>query len=366
MKNRSKITVTQPFLPPIDEYVEILSRAWNNKWLTNDGELHQEFEEKLCSYLGVKYISLFNNATIALLIAQKAMDFKGDIITTPYSFIATAHSIKWNGLNPIFIDTDDQVGNLLPDKVEEAITEKTGGILAVHNYGIPGDVEGMKRVAEKYKLPLIYDAAPAMGVIYKGKTILQYGDLAVLSFHATKVFTTFEGGAIISRSAEMKEKIDRLKNFAIENEEMIAGLGINGKMNEAEAAMGLLQLKYLVQNIIKRKKIFQIYKENLKGINSVRTLDIPESIEYNYAYFPIFFKDGLNIREKVYEQLYKNNIHCRKYWYPLITDHNIYKNNIKNDLLHSQKLSKSVLCLPIYPDLSEKEVILIAKIVSDK
>ena len=313
MKNT--IYVTQPFLPPIDEYVEILSRAWNNKWLTNDGELHQEFEEKLCSNLGVKYISLFNNATIALLIAQKAIDFKGDIITTPFSFIATAHSIKWNGLNPVFVDTDNQAGNLDSDKVEEAITEKTGGILAVHNYGIPGDVEGMKRVAEKYSLPLIYDAAPCLGVNYKGKTIVEYGDLSVLSFHATKVFTTFEGGAIISRSAEMKEKINQLKNFAIINEEIVSGLGINGKMNEAEAAMGLLQLKYLDQNIIKRKKIFQIYKENFKGINSVRTLDIPDNIEYNYAYFPLFFKDGLNKREKVYEALYKNNIHCRKYWY---------------------------------------------------
>ena len=354
MKNT--IYVTQPFLPPIDEYVEILSRAWNNKWLTNDGELHQEFEEKLCSNLGVKYISLFNNATIALLIAQKAIDFKGDIITTPFSFIATAHSIKWNGLNPVFVDTDNQAGNLDSDKVEEAITEKTGGILAVHNYGIPGDVEGMKRVAEKYSLPLIYDAAPCLGVNYKGKTIVEYGDLSVLSFHATKVFTTFEGGAIISRSAEMKEKINQLKNFAIINEEIVSGLGINGKMNEAEAAMGLLQLKYLDQNIIKRKKIFQIYKENFKGINSVRTLDIPDNIEYNYAYFPLFFKDGLNKREKVYEALYKNNIHCRKYWYPLISSHDTYKNDDKMDLSTSEELSNSVLCLPIYPDLNDQNI----------
>jgi dTDP-4-amino-4,6-dideoxygalactose transaminase len=353
---KNTIYVTQPFLPPIDEYVEILSRAWNKKWLTNDGELHQEFEEKLGSYLGVRYISLFNNATIALLIAQKAMDFKGDIITTPFSFIATAHSIKWNGLDPVFVDTDNQAGNLDSDKVEEAITEKTGGILAVHNYGIPGDVEGMKRVAEKYSLPLIYDAAPCLGVNYKGKTIVEYGDLSVLSFHATKVFTTFEGGAIISRSAEMKEKIDYLKNFAIKNKEMIVGLGINGKMNEAEAAMGLLQLKYLDQNIIKREKIFQIYKENLKEINNVRALDIPDNIEYNYAYFPLFFKEGLNKREKVYNDLYKNNIYCRKYWYPLISSYDTYKNDDKMDLSTSEELSNSVLCLPIYPDLNDQNI----------
>ena len=289
MKNT--IYVTQPFLPPIDEYIEILSRAWNNKWLTNDGELHLEFEAKLCEYLNVEYISLFNNATIALLIAQKAIDFKGEIITTPYSFIATTHSIKWNGLEPIFVDTDNQAGNLDPDKVEKAITEETGGILAVHNYGIPGDVEGMKRVAEKYSLPLIYDAAPCLGVNYKGKTIVENGDLSVLSFHATKVFTTFEGGAVISKTKEMKGKIDQLKNFAIINEEIVNGLGINGKMNEAEAAMGILQLKYLNKNINKRKRVFYKYKKHLDNVKNIRTLNIPENVNYNYSYFPIFFNN---------------------------------------------------------------------------
>ena len=361
MKNT--IYVTQPFLPPIDEYIEILSRAWNNKWLTNDGELHLEFEAKLCEYLNVEYISLFNNATIALLIAQKAIDFKGEIITTPYSFIATTHSIKWNGLEPIFVDTDNQAGNLDPDKVEKAITEETGGILAVHNYGIPGDVEGMKRVAEKYSLPLIYDAAPCLGVNYKGKTIVENGDLSVLSFHATKVFTTFEGCAVISKTKEMKGKIDQLKNFAIINEEIVNGLGINGKMNEAEAAMGILQLKYLNKNINKRKRVFYKYKKHLDNVKNIRTLNIPENVNYNYSYFPIFFNNGFKEREEKYDKLYENNIYCRKYWYPLISSYPIYNDERKMNLSNSDKLSNSVLCLPIYPDLNDQHIARILEIL---
>ena len=353
MKNR--IYVTSPSLPPIEEYTKILSKAWDGKWLTNDGELHNEFEEKLCNYLGVKYVSLFNNATIALLIAQKAMDFKGEIITTPYSFIGTAHSIKWNGLNPVFVDTDSKAGNLLPDKVEEAVTDKTGGILAVHNYGIPGNVEGMKKISEKYSLPLIYDAAPAMGVKYKGKTIFNFGDLSVVSFHATKVFTTFEGGAIISRSAKMKEKIDQLKNFAILGPEKVGGLGINGKMNEAEAAMGLLQMRYIKRNIEKREKIYNLYVNAFKGMGSVRYLSIPSHVNYNYAYFPLFFEAGISKRDQVHKKLYDQNIICRKYWYPLISDHDIYSRYKKVNLINSKILSDSILCLPLYPDLTDIE-----------
>jgi len=360
---KNKINVTQPFLPPIEEYINILSRAWDKKWLTNDGELHKEFEKKLCNYLEVEYISLFNNATIALLIAQRAVGFKGEIITTPYSFIATAHSIKWNGLDPVFVDTDDQVGNLLPDTVEGAINDKTGGILAVHNYGIPGEVEIIERIAQKYSLPLIYDAAPAMGVKYKGKTILQYGELAVLSFHATKVFTTFEGGAIISRSAEMKKKIDQLKNFAIVSPDEVSGLGINGKMNESEAAMGLLQLRYIDENIKIRMKIFEIYTESLRSIESIRLLELPDYVEYNYAYYPVFFNEGIKIRDRIQNKLYQNNIICRKYWYPLICDHAVYATCRKINIINSKILSNSILCLPIYPDLTDIELYQIIDII---
>ena len=354
-KLKDKIYITKPFLPPLDEYIKYLEKIWSSKQLTNSGPFHQQFEKELANYLGVKYVSLFNNATTGLLVAIKALELKGEIITTPYSFVATAHSIMWSGLTPVFVDTDSYAGNLNPEKVEEAINDKTGGILAVHNYGIPGDLEGMQDIAKKYNLPLIYDAAPAMGVNYKGNTILQYGDLAILSFHATKVFTTFEGGAIISRSAKMKEKIDQLKNFAILGPEEVGGLGINGKMNEAESAMGLLQLKYFDKNIIKRKEIFKFYVNSLKSRDEIILLDIPNIVEYNYAYFPIFFVRGLSIRDEIHDIFIANNIICRKYWYPLITDHDIYSKCNKHNLVNSRKLSDSVLCLPIYPDLTKSE-----------
>ncbi len=355
-KLKEKIYVTQPFLPPLEEYVDYLEKIWASKQLTNNGPFHQQFEKELANYLGVKYVSLFNNATTGLLVAIKALELKGEIITTPYSFVATAHSIMWNGLTTVFVDTDTYAGNLNPEKVEEAINGKTGGILAVHNYGIPGNVTGMQKVAEKYELPLIYDAAPCMGVKLKGKSILEYGDLSILSFHATKVFTTFEGGAIVSRSAKMKTKIDSLKNFGIEGPEIISGLGINGKMNEAEAAMGLLQLKYIDNNIARRKAIYHKYQTQLKKLKKIEIIDISDDVEYNYAYFPIIFTEGILARDRTYNALSSQNIICRKYWYPLISDHNIYSSCTKNNLINSRKLSDSVLCLPIYPEL-EKPVI---------
>lgn len=365
-KLKNKIYVTRPYLPPIDEYMSLLSDAWENRWLTNEGKLHFKLEEKLCNYLNVKHISLFNNATIALLVAQKALNFKNEIITTPFSFIATTHSIKWNGLEPIFVDTDDYYGNMDPQEIEKNIDEKTGGILAVHNYGLPGRLNEVEEISKRYDVPLIYDAAPAIGVKLNGDSVLNYGDLSILSFHATKVFTTFEGGAIISRSKEMKLKIDQLKNFAIVNEETIDGLGINGKMNEAEAAMGLLQLKYLEKNISKRKEIFYKYKLKLDKFNYIKTLDIKDGIEYNFGYFPIFFKNGFKEREKVYGDLYNEGIYCRKYWFPLISSHNLYKNSKKTDLSNSEKLSNTVLCLPIYPDLSDEDMDRIVKILAKK
>ena len=363
-KMDKKVYVTQPQLPDINEYMSILSQAWDTKYLTNNGALHNEFEKRLSDYLGLEYVSLLNNATIALLIAQKAIGFKNEIITTPYSFIATSHSIIWNGLEPVFVDTDLGNGNLLPDRIEAAITKKTGGILAVHNFGVPGDLEELDQIAKKYNLPLIYDAAPCMGVKYKGASILKYGDLSVLSFHATKVFTTFEGGAIISRSAEMKYKIDNLKNFGIEGLEDISAIGINGKMNEAEAAMGILQLRYFDKNILRRKKIYKKYKEYFESIGGIRLMDIPKNVEYNYGYCPIFFSDGKKTRDKVYNALLNENIACRKYWYPLVTNHSIYNQYKKLDINNAQKLSDSVLCLPIYPDLKYEVLEKIFKIIS--
>jgi dTDP-4-amino-4,6-dideoxygalactose transaminase len=363
LSEKNKIFVTEPFLPPLEEYTELLKLIWTSKQLTNNGPFHQQFEKELANYLGVKYVSLFNNATTGLLVAIKALELKGQIITTPYSFVATAHAIMWNGLTPVFVDTDSHAGNLNPEKVEEAINDNTGGILAVHNYGIPGDVDGLQNVADKYNLPLIYDAAPTMGVKYKSKTILHYGDLAVLSFHATKIFTTFEGGAIISRSKEMKIKIDQIKNFSILDEEKIAGLGINGKMNELEAAMGLLQLKYLDGAIENRKVVYEEYENQIREINGVRMNTIPDPVEYNYAYVPIFFDNGQAIRDHIYNEMRENNIFCRKYWYPLITNHSIYRSLVGCDLPNARKLSESVLCLPIYPDLDTEDVKAVIKII---
>ena len=359
----NNIFITKPFLPPLDEYIKYLEKIWSSKQLTNNGPFHQKFEKELANYLGVKYVSLFNNATTGLLVAIKALELKGEIITTPYSFIATSHSIMWNGLTPVFVDTDSQAGNLNPKKVEEAINDNTGGIIAVHNYGIPGDVDGLRNVAEKYNLPLIYDAAPAMGVKYKGNSIFEFGDLAIVSFHATKIFTTFEGGAIISHSKEIKAKIDSLKNFGIDGPELVSGLGTNGKMHEEEAALGLLQLKYLDKNISKRKDIYEFYINSLESINNIRILSLTKFLKYNYAYFPVFFNEGILVRDKIYNKLQENNIFCRKYWYPLITNHSMYRSLVGYDLPNARKLSESVLCLPIYPDLDIEDVKTVIEII---
>ena len=360
-----KIYVTKPFLPPLEKYVKYLEKIWSSKIVTNNGPFHQKFEKELAKYLDVEYVSILNNATTALLVAIKALELKGEIITTPYSFAATAHSIIWNGLKPVFVDTDSHAGNLNPVKVEAAINDKTGGIVAVHNYGIPGDVFVLENIVKKYNLPIIYDAAPAMGVNYKGESIFSLGDLSIMSFHATKVFTTLEGGAIISRSLEMKKKIDRLKNFAILDQENISGLGINGKMNEAEAALGLLQLKYIETNILKRKVIYDLYAKAFKSNKNIRLLTFPKFLKYNYAYMPVFFNEGIVVRDKVYKTLKDKNIICRKYWYPLLPDHKFYNNSIINDLTNARRLSESVLCLPIYPDLKSKNINLIIQVIEN-
>jgi len=362
---KDKIYITQPFLPPLEEYTELLTQIWDTKQVTNNGPLNIQFERALADYLNVKYISIVNNATMGLIIAQRALGFSGDIITTPFSFIATAHSIKWNGLNPVFVDTDRFTGNINPNSFEKAINKSTGGILAVHNYGIPGDLEGLQKIAMAYSLPLLYDAAPGMGVEYKGKSIFNYGDLSVISFHGTKVFTTFEGGAIVSRSKEMKKKIDCLRNFSIINQVEVNGIGINGKMNEAQAAMGLIQLKYLSDLIEKRKVIYDYYQKKIDDVKGIRMINIPSSVRYNYAYAPVFFSGGKIKRDSIYYKMQKENIFCRRYWYPLITNHNIYRNPTIHELTNAKILSESVLCLPIYPDLSRTDINRITKILTD-
>ena len=252
-----KIFVTKPYLPPLEEYYEYLETIWQNKQLTNNGPLHRQFESELSHYLGVQNVSLVNNATMGLMIVFEAMNLSGEVITTPFSFIATSHSLKWNGLKPVFVDTDNHIGNLTTNAIEKEISKKTKAILATHNFGFPSELIRMENLSRRYNLPLIYDAAPAFGVKINGQSILKFGDFSVISFHATKVLNTFEGGAIISKTKKMKQKIDKIRNFGIVDEETVSNLGINGKMSEMNAALGLLQLKYFNNAINARKKHIQ-------------------------------------------------------------------------------------------------------------
>ena len=368
-KLKDKIFVTKPFLPPLKEYTELLEDIWKNKQLTNKGPFHEKFEIALKDYLKVEYVSLVNNATTGLIIALRALGIKGDVITTPFSFIATAHSIKWNGLNPIFVDIDPSTCNINPDKIEDAITDQTTAILPVHIYGNPCDTKNIKSIAIKNNLRVIYDGAHAFGVTQNRKSILNEGDLSVLSFHATKLFNTFEGGAIVSHSFEMKKRIDNLKNFGFQNEITVDGIGINGKMNELQAAMGLLQLKYIDSVIESRKNITEIYLEGLKEVNGISILDNMESVKNNYAYFPIFIDEKIfgKTRDEVYEELKKNNIYGRRYFYPLISQFRAYQDlqsAKKKNLPLAEQMSKEVICLPIYPDLDNRDIERIVEILN--
>ena len=361
-----KTYVTSPYLPPIEEFYDYLKIIWNNRQLTNNGPLHQQFERELSNYLGVKHVSLVNSATSGLMIALEALGAKGEIITTPFSFIATSHVIKWNGSIPIFVDTDKNFGNIDTSLLEKKITSSTKGILAVHNYGIPGDLKAMNKISNKLSIPLIYDAAPGMGVKVGEKSLLEYGDCSVVSFHATKVFTTFEGGAIISKTKSQKEKIDKIKNFGIESETKVKYYGINGKMSEFNAALGILQLKYVDQIIDMRKKVYTSYRQLINKNAPCRLLKIPEHISYNYAYCAIEFIDGFKMREKAYKYLKQKNIITRKYWYPLISEQNIYDlSKNKNSLRNAKKLSERVLFLPIFPDLDESTIVYISNILNN-
>lgn len=366
------IFVTQPSLPSLDEFTKSLQEIWNNKWLTNNGPFHQEFEKELALHLKVPYISIFSNGTLALLTALQVLKIKGEVITTPYSFVATAHSILWNGLTPVFCDVNPINGNIDVDKIEALITDKTSAILPVHVYGNPIDVYKLDLIAKRNNLKVIYDAAHAFGVEIDGKSILNFGDLSVLSFHATKTFNTIEGGAIISHNAEMKKMIDYLKNFGFQDEVTVIETGINAKVNEIQAAYGLIQLKNINNEIEKRKNISTLYFENLKGIKGLRTLTEIEGIKHNYSYYPIFIENSFPIsRDSLYEELKSYNIFGRRYFYPLITEFPMYKDTLNEtsaNLSNAKKLANEVICLPIYANLEEEAVLYICdtikKIVS--
>lgn len=365
--SKSPINVTQPFLPPLEELLPMLEKIWKTKVLTNAGEFHQQFEEALCKYLDVPYISLFSNGTIALITALKALDIKGEVITTPYSFVATAHSLLWNGITPVFVDIDPVTLNLDPDKIEAAITAQTRAILPVHVYGYPCDVDAIGAIAKKHELKVIYDAAHAFGVRCHCGSVLNHGDLSVLSFHATKVFNTFEGGAIVCQSAEMKRHIDHLKNFGFTSETTVVQTGINGKMNEFTAALGLLQLRHIDGAINKRRVIDEAYREGLKDIPGIRCHLRPQEGHGNYAYFPIFIDESCRVsRDQVYQQLKKHGVNGRRYFYPLIPDFPMYKFGVSTPLRHigiARKISNSVVCLPIFPTLDQSAVTRITRLI---
>ena len=364
--NDHKIFVTQPYLPELNEFIPYLEEIWNNKMLTNGGPMHQKLESALCDYLGVPYISLFNNGTNALLTALQCYELTGEVITTPYSFVATSHALIWNNLTPVFVDIDADTLNIDPSKIEAAITDKTTAILAVHCYGNPCATQEIQKLADQYNLKVIYDAAHAFAVKDEQGSILNYGDLSVLSFHATKVFNTFEGGAIISHDLETKQKIDRLKNFGITSEIEVSNIGSNGKMNEVNAAFGLLQLKYVDHAIMQRKNIAEKYEQALQNVSGIQCALSKAVVQHNYSYFPILIdsqKYG-KTRDELYELLKEHNIFARRYFYPLITDFEAYRQYEKRfDLDIASNISNNVLCLPIYPDLSDDDLSLILKVI---
>jgi dTDP-4-amino-4,6-dideoxygalactose transaminase len=353
MKNN--IFVTQPSLPPLEEFVPYLSQIWENKILTNGGPFHQQLEEELCKYLGVKYISLFTNATIALVTALQSLRIAGEVITTPYSFVATSHSLLWNGIKPIFVDVDPQTLNMDPTKIEAAITPQTTAIMPVHCYGQLCDVDAIERIASIYNLKVIYDAAHAFGVQCHCGSVLNHGDLSVLSFHATKVFNTFEGGAIVCPDEKTKLRIDKLKNFGHDGETSVIAPGINGKMSEFNAALGLLQLKYIDDAITKRMMIDGEYRKLLNGIKGIKCLDFSNSLKHNYSYFPILIQENFPIsRDKANSKLKELNIFTRRYFYPLISEFPMYKSlpsAAQDNLPVATLAANQILCLPIYPDL---------------
>lgn len=366
-----KIYVTQPALPPLEEFIPYLEKIWDNKWLTNNGPFHQQFEKELADYLGVKHISVFSNGTLALITALQALRITGEVITTPYSFVATTHSLWWNNIKPVFVDVDDKYFNLDPKKIEAAITPQTTAIMPVHVYGNPCDVEEIQRIADIYGLRIIYDAAHTFGVRKDGQSILNWGDLSILSFHATKVYNTIEGGAIICQDEKTKQRIDLLKNFGFRDEVTVIEPGINAKMNELQAAYGSLQLKYVDSYIAKRKEIYDLYISLLKDVKGITTIREMDNVDHTYAYFPILVNTleyGIS-RDELYYKLQEHDIMGRRYFYPLISDFPTYKGlpSAKADNLPiATKVAKEVICLPIYPNLELSDVEKICNVIKNK
>jgi dTDP-4-amino-4,6-dideoxygalactose transaminase len=366
------VYVTRPQMPSLDDYVKKLEVIWQTHWLTNDGPFHTEFVQKLANYLDVKHLNLFVNATIALIVALKSLDIsEGEVITTPFTFPASVHVLWWNRLTPVFCDIEEKTFNLDSSKIETLITPQTKAILPVHVYGSPCDVIAIQKIADKYGLKVIYDAAHAFGVKLNGKSVLDYGDMSALSFHATKLFNTIEGGALICRNNEIKEKIRFLKNFGIAGEEAVIGPGINGKMNEFQAAFGLLGLEHVDQEIRQRKGLTELYRCGLKDVPGIRCPEDLPGVTHNYGYFPILVdlaRYGCD-RNELHQILKKCNIYTRKYFYPLCSDYACYSGlpSARPELLPvARRVSSQVLCLPLYGEFGKDVVEVICKVVRDR
>jgi dTDP-4-amino-4,6-dideoxygalactose transaminase len=354
------IYVTRPSLPPIEEFIPYLQNIWTSGQITNSGPYHQQLERELCSYLGVDNISLFANGTIALITALQSLQITGEVITTPFSFVATSHALRWNGIKPIFVDIDPSTFNLDPSKIEAAITSDTTAIMPVHCYGQSCDVEAIEKIAKKYKLKVIYDAAHAFGVKFHSESLLKHGDLSVVSFHATKVFNTFEGGAIICPNEETKKSIDQLKNFGFVDEITVVTAGINGKMSEFNCALGILQLKYVDGEILKRKIIDSLYRETLASIRGIEVPKISPDDTSNHSYFPVLVKSTYPLkRDELFHRLREHEIYARRYFFPLISEFPMYSglaSSNANNLPVATQVSHEILCLPIYPSLDLVDV----------
>ena len=367
---KKPILVTKPFLPPIEELNPLLKKIWKSKVLTNNGPIHQKFERELANYLGVKYVTLFSNATIALMAALKSLKIEGEVITTPYSFVATANSIIWNNLKPVFVDVKQNSFNIDISEIEKNISSKTQAIMPVHCYGHPCEVEAINKIAKRKNLKVIYDASHAFGVKYKNKSLLSYGDLSVVSFHATKVLNTFEGGAIISNKQNVKKRLEDIKNHGIRKEKINYLPALNGKMSEIHAAIGVLQLKHINKILRKRNAINNLYLKQLNNIDGIEIIGPPKNTDWNASYFPILVnKDYPISRNKLFKTLKRKNIFARLYFYPSLSELNFFKKNKyiknKNSFKNSKRYSDQIICLPMYPDILKKEVIKICSIIRE-
>lgn len=355
------ITVTSPLLPDLGEFSELLKQIWDNKWITNNGSFHKQLEKELADYLKVPYVSLFTNGTLPLITALQALRITGEVITTPYSFVATTHALWWNGIKPVFVDIDPKTGNINPDKIEAAITSRTTAIMPVHVYGQPCDTKRIQEIADRYGLKIIYDAAHAFGVEVNGESILNAGDMSTLSFHATKVYNTIEGGAMIMHDIETKKRIDDLKNFGFHDEVTVVAPGINSKMDEIRAAYGILNLRQVDDAIEARRKVAERYRDALKGVLGVSYFEDIEGIKHNYSYFPIFINEekyGMS-RDALYEKMKQSNIYGRRYFYPLISEFSTYKgleSANPTNLPNAHKLANSVICLPMHHALTDEDI----------